>query len=161
MHKWGLVPSANCRCGRAEEQTADHILAFCPLYHPPNGTLGLAVDWLQTTELCIWWQNRPKRRRRRMNFVGFTASQQESNRSRGSTFFANTGARSGVKLFGVGLESESKKSDSNHLRHVLKRFLNLITETESWIWLLYRAKFNYRFLLVRSLFLLFRNVPQH
>jgi len=28
MHKWGLIPSANCRCG-AEEQTADHILASC------------------------------------------------------------------------------------------------------------------------------------
>jgi len=58
MHKWDLVPSADCRCGE-EEQTADHILASCPLYHPPNGTLGLAalddntVDWLQTTELCI------------------------------------------------------------------------------------------------------------
>jgi len=25
MHKWELVPSANCRCG-AEEQTADNIL---------------------------------------------------------------------------------------------------------------------------------------
>jgi len=52
MHKWGLVPpSANCRCG-AEEQTAAHILASCPQYHPPNGTVGLAaldndtVDWL-------------------------------------------------------------------------------------------------------------------
>jgi len=42
MHKWGLVPSANYRCG-AEEQTADHILASCPLYHPPNGALGLAA----------------------------------------------------------------------------------------------------------------------
>jgi len=41
MHKWGLAPLTNCRYG-AEEQTADHILAFCPLYHPPNGTLGLA-----------------------------------------------------------------------------------------------------------------------
>jgi len=54
MHKWGLVPSANCRCG-AEEQTADHILASCSLYHPSNGKLGLAaldddtVDWLKTT----------------------------------------------------------------------------------------------------------------
>jgi len=43
----------------AEEQTADHILASCSLYHPPNWTLGLAaldddaVDWLQTTALCI------------------------------------------------------------------------------------------------------------
>jgi len=58
VHKWGLVPSANCRCG-AEEQMADHILASCPLYQPPNGTLRLAtldddtVDWLQTTALCI------------------------------------------------------------------------------------------------------------
>jgi len=52
MHKWGLVPSANCKCG-AEEQTADHILAFCLLNHPSNGTLGLAtlddgtVDWIK------------------------------------------------------------------------------------------------------------------
>jgi len=57
MHKWGLVPLMNCRCG-AEKQTADHILASCPLHHPPNGTLGLAaldddtVNWL-TTALSI------------------------------------------------------------------------------------------------------------
>jgi len=50
------VPSANCRCG-AEEQIADHMLASCLLYHPPNGTLGLAaldddtVDLLQKTVL--------------------------------------------------------------------------------------------------------------
>jgi len=37
----------------------DIILDSCPLYHPPNGTLGLAaldddtVDWLRTTVLCI------------------------------------------------------------------------------------------------------------
>jgi len=42
MYKWILVPSANCRCGAAE-QTADHILASCPLYHPRNGTFGLAA----------------------------------------------------------------------------------------------------------------------
>jgi len=53
MHKWGNVASANCSCG-AEEQTTDHILASCPLHHPPNGTLGLVafdddtVDWLKT-----------------------------------------------------------------------------------------------------------------
>jgi len=54
MRKWGLVPSANCKC-RAEEQTANHT-ASCLLYHPLNGTLGLAaldddtdVDWLKTT----------------------------------------------------------------------------------------------------------------
>jgi len=56
MRKWGFVPSANCSC-RAEEQTADHILASCLLYHPPNGTLGFAalvddiVDWHKTTAL--------------------------------------------------------------------------------------------------------------
>jgi len=39
------------------EQTADQILASCPLYHPPYGTLGLAaldddtVDWLKRTAL--------------------------------------------------------------------------------------------------------------
>jgi len=54
----GLGAPANCRC-RAEEQTADHILASCLLYHPLNGTLGLAaldddtVDWLQTIALNI------------------------------------------------------------------------------------------------------------
>jgi len=69
MQKWGLVPLANCRCG-AKKQTADHILASCPLYHPPNGTLGLAaldddtVNWLKRTALKIWWQGRPKQRRR-------------------------------------------------------------------------------------------------
>jgi len=58
MYKWGLVSSTNCICG-AEEQTADQILASCPLYHPPNGTLGLTaldddtVDWLKTTALNI------------------------------------------------------------------------------------------------------------
>jgi len=42
MHNWGLVPSANCRCG-AEEQMADHILVSCTLFHHPNGTLGLSA----------------------------------------------------------------------------------------------------------------------
>jgi len=85
MHKWGLVPSVNYKCG-AEEQTDDHILASCYLYQSPNGKLGLAaldddtvdwlkrtalniwwqdrVDWLKRTALNIWWQDRPKRRRR-------------------------------------------------------------------------------------------------
>jgi len=71
MHKWGLVPSVNCRCG-AEEQTADHILVSCPLYHPSlpsNETLSLAAldddtaDWLKNKALKIRWQDRPKRRR--------------------------------------------------------------------------------------------------
>ena len=30
MHKWGLAPSLNCKCG-ASEQTADHVLTMCPI----------------------------------------------------------------------------------------------------------------------------------
>jgi len=73
MPKWGLVPSANCRCG-AKEQTTNHILASCPLYHPPNETLGLAtlgddtVDWLKRTAMNIR-QDRPKRRREELIFI--------------------------------------------------------------------------------------------
>jgi len=58
MHNRDLVSLANCRCG-PEEQTADHILASCPLYHHPNGTLGLAalddytVDRVKRTTLYI------------------------------------------------------------------------------------------------------------
>jgi len=52
MHKWSLVHLVNCSC-EAEEQTADHILAPCPLHHPSNRTLSLAaldydaVDWFK------------------------------------------------------------------------------------------------------------------
>jgi len=58
MKKSGLVHSDNYRFG-AEKQTADHILASCPLHHPPNGTLGLTaldddtLDWLKRTALKI------------------------------------------------------------------------------------------------------------
>jgi len=44
---------------RSRGATADHILAFCSLYHLPNGILGLAalddntVDWLKRTTLNI------------------------------------------------------------------------------------------------------------
>jgi len=53
---------------RDRHEEAVNIIS-CTLYHPPNGALGLTaldddtVDWLQTTELCIWWNNRSKRRR--------------------------------------------------------------------------------------------------
>jgi len=55
----GHGPPADAHGCGAEEQTADHIIASCPLYHPPNGTLGLAaldddtVEKFQTTALCI------------------------------------------------------------------------------------------------------------
>jgi len=62
MHKWSLVPLANCRCG-AEEQTADYILASFPLYHPPNGP-GLAaldddtVGWLKRNKYTQYLMTR-------------------------------------------------------------------------------------------------------
>ena len=42
MHKWGLVPSPNCKCG-AFEQTADHVLTVRPIYCAPHGARGLMV----------------------------------------------------------------------------------------------------------------------
>ena len=30
MHKWGLAPSLNCKCGTSK-QTADHVLTACPI----------------------------------------------------------------------------------------------------------------------------------
>jgi len=44
---------------RSRGATADHKLASCLMYHPPNGTLGLAavdddtVDWLKKTAFSI------------------------------------------------------------------------------------------------------------
>ena len=40
MHKWGMASTTSCECG-AEEQTADHIVTSCPIYHHPNGIRGL------------------------------------------------------------------------------------------------------------------------
>ena len=42
MHKWGLAPSPNCKCG-ASEQTADHVLTACPIHRAPHGARGLTV----------------------------------------------------------------------------------------------------------------------
>ena len=36
MHKWGLTPSPNCKCGTSE-QTADHVLTACPIHRAPHG----------------------------------------------------------------------------------------------------------------------------
>ena len=41
MHRWGMAPIAACECG-TEEQTADHIITSCPIYHHPSGTCALA-----------------------------------------------------------------------------------------------------------------------
>ena len=42
MHKWGLAPSPNCKCG-ASKQTADHVLTACPIHQAPYGARGLTV----------------------------------------------------------------------------------------------------------------------
>ena len=51
LHYWRMVPSAACDCG-AENQTAEHILAHCPLFSPPHEITGLVrldddtITWL-------------------------------------------------------------------------------------------------------------------
>ena len=58
MHKWGLSPSPNCKCG-ASEQTADHVLTACPKHRAPHGARGLTVlddetrCWLNNTTASI------------------------------------------------------------------------------------------------------------
>ena len=42
MHKSGLAPSPNCKCG-ASEQTTDHVLTACPIHRAPHGAQGLTV----------------------------------------------------------------------------------------------------------------------
>ena len=42
MHKWGLTPSPNCKCG-ASEHTSDHGLIACPIYRGPHGARGLTI----------------------------------------------------------------------------------------------------------------------
>ena len=57
--KWGMVPSAACDCG-AENQTAEHILAHCPLFSPPHEITGLVrldddtITWLHESCLDIY-----------------------------------------------------------------------------------------------------------
>ena len=54
MHKWGLAPSPNSKCG-ASEQTADHVLTACPIHRAPHRAQGLTVlddetqCWLNNT----------------------------------------------------------------------------------------------------------------
>ena len=42
MHKRGLAPLPNCKCG-ASEQTADYVLPACPILRAPHGARGLTV----------------------------------------------------------------------------------------------------------------------
>ena len=58
MHKWGLAPTSNCKCGAAE-QTAEHIILTCPIHRAPTGIRGLTVldvdtrCWLSTITASI------------------------------------------------------------------------------------------------------------
>ena len=58
MHKCGLAPAPNCKCG-ASEQTADHVLTACPVHRAPYGARGLTVlddetrCWLSNTTASI------------------------------------------------------------------------------------------------------------
>ena len=52
LHKWGLAPSPNCKCG-ASEQTADHVLTACRIHRAPHGARGLVVLDDETR----WWFN--------------------------------------------------------------------------------------------------------
>ena len=47
MHKWGLVPLLNCKCGTSE-QTADHVPTACPIHRAPHGAQGLMVPQDET-----------------------------------------------------------------------------------------------------------------
>ena len=53
MHKWGLAPSLNCKCG-ALEQTADHVLTTCSIHRAPHGARGLTVS---DDETRCWLNN--------------------------------------------------------------------------------------------------------
>ena len=35
MHKWDMDSTAACECG-VKEQTAEHVITSCPIYHHPN-----------------------------------------------------------------------------------------------------------------------------
>ena len=58
VYKWSHAPLPNCECG-ATEQTADHVISSCLIYHVPRGTRGLQIlddatpCWLNTTTASI------------------------------------------------------------------------------------------------------------
>ena len=57
VHRWGIDTTAASECG--EEQTADHIPTFCPIFYHPSRGLGPelvdeeTVAWLNSTCLRI------------------------------------------------------------------------------------------------------------
>ena len=57
-HKWDMASTAACECC-TKEQTAEHVITSCPIYHCPNGVRVLLnvnknlVTWLMETYLAI------------------------------------------------------------------------------------------------------------
>ena len=53
-YKWGMASMAACKC-RAKEQTAEHVITSCFIYHHPNIARALSdvdknlVTWLMKT----------------------------------------------------------------------------------------------------------------
>ena len=53
-HKWGMASTAAYECN-AKEQTAEHVITSCSIYHHPNGSRVLSdiekslVTWLTKT----------------------------------------------------------------------------------------------------------------
>ena len=48
-HKWDMAFTAACKCG-AKEQTAEHVITSCPIYHHPNEACALSdVDKILAT----------------------------------------------------------------------------------------------------------------
>jgi len=73
LHKWSLVPSANCSCGAEEQtgETADHIISSCPTPSFKRDTkFGGSRRWRcglasKNSNQHLMIQNQPKRRRKR------------------------------------------------------------------------------------------------
>ena len=75
-HKRGMSSTAVCECG-AKEQTADHVVASCSVYHHPNRARVLSdvdrsqMNWLKETCSAFQWTIQllsiSTKQRRRMN----------------------------------------------------------------------------------------------
>ena len=53
LYRWGMASTAACECG-AEEQTVDHIITSCPIFHHPSRRISLeTVD----DETVVWLIN--------------------------------------------------------------------------------------------------------
>jgi len=107
MHKWGLVLLATCTCGA---NGRSHT-SFCPLYHPPKSTLGLAA-----LEMTQW--------------TGFKEQHSASDDKKSAQTKKVADRRPQLKS-----ESNNKKLDffkfffQNHVSSTCKEYLNCCSAT--------------------------------